>query len=95
MTEPTIALAEPTYRQDVTPVCPDCFASGAPCPHGATLMALQEAREVIRALLPIAGYVSRGRGYVDVERYPDAAARRALGMADDMGLLDEMEDTDG
>ena len=45
------------------------------------------ARAVTAALLPIVQYVSRGRGYVDVERYPDAAARRALGLADAAGLI--------
>lgn len=31
---------------------------------------------VLRHAQPIVAYVSTGRGYVDVERYPDAAARR-------------------
>lgn len=33
-------------------------------------------KDLLRAALPIISYVSMGRGYVDVEPYPDAAARR-------------------
>ena len=33
-------------------------------------------KEKLRAALPIVAYVSAGRGYVDVEPYPDATARR-------------------
>jgi hypothetical protein len=44
--------------------------------------ALRDAVTVLR-------YVSAGRGYVDVEPYPDALARRALGALDDAGLLTE------
>jgi len=32
----------------------------------------------LRAARPVLEYVSRGRGFVDVEPYPDAGARRAL-----------------
>jgi hypothetical protein len=44
--------------------------------------ALRDAVKVLR-------YVSAGRGYVDVEPYPDALARRTLGALDDAGLLRE------
>ncbi|MBO2461649.1 hypothetical protein [Actinomadura violacea] len=49
-----------------------------------------ELRRCIGAALPglvrVAGYVSRGRGFVDVEPYPDGAARVALGALDDRTL---------
>ncbi|MCP9947218.1 hypothetical protein [Actinomadura madurae] len=37
-------------------------------------------------LVRVAGYVSRGRRFVDVEPYPDVLARRALGSLDDATL---------
>jgi hypothetical protein len=43
----------------------------------------------LRDVLPVLRYVSKGRRYVDVEPYPDALARRALGALDDAGLLTE------
>jgi hypothetical protein len=47
----------------------------------------QEARllaqaSVIGLMHPVVEYVSRGRSFVDVGPYPDAAARRALGALD-------------
>lgn len=41
--------------------------------------------------IKVLAYVSAGRGYVDVEPYPDALARRALGALDDAGLITEEE----
>jgi hypothetical protein len=43
----------------------------------------------LRDAVKVLRYVSAGRGYVDVEPYPDALARRALGALDDAGLLTE------
>lgn len=43
----------------------------------------------LRDAIEVLGYVSRGRRYVDVEPYPDALARRALGALGDAGLLRE------
>lgn len=39
--------------------------------------------KIIVACIPILEYVSRGKGYVGVEPYPDASARRVLGMIRD------------
>lgn len=44
-------------------------------------------RNAVAYLHPVAAYVSRGRRYVDIEPYPDAGARRALGVLADLGLL--------
>jgi hypothetical protein len=48
-------------------------------------------REAFDALVQVAEYVSLGRRAVDHQPggkpYPDAAARRALGLLDDAGLL--------
>jgi hypothetical protein len=41
----------------------------------------ETAAERADAMRPIVEYVSRGRGFVDVEPYPDAAARAILGRA--------------
>jgi hypothetical protein len=45
---------------------------------------LKAERDALRAeceaMRPIVEYVSRGRGFVGVEPYPDASARRALGL---------------
>ena len=38
---------------------------------------------LVRELLPIVQYVSQGRGYIGVVSYPDAQARRTLGLARD------------
>ena len=38
------------------------------------------ALKALEAAKPVLEYVSRGRRFVDVEKYPDATARRALGM---------------
>jgi hypothetical protein len=38
-------------------------------------------------ILAVLEYVSAGRGYVDVEPYPDLQARRALGRLHDEGSL--------
>lgn len=61
-----------------------CPAHQYPCQLcGVAEHALAAAYRELEALLaeatPILGYVSRGRGFVDVEPYPDAAARRVLG----------------
>ncbi|GGM53499.1 hypothetical protein ACFFX1_54865 [Dactylosporangium sucinum] len=45
-----------------------------------------KAAEAVAGALPVLGYVSRGRRFVDVEPYPDAAARRALAALHDAGL---------
>lgn len=56
-------------------------------------------REAFDALVQVATYVSLGRRAVDHQPggapYPDAAARRALGMLDDAGLLPATEPTHG
>ena len=56
-------------------------------------------REAFDALVQVATYVSLGRRAVDHQpdgqSYPDAAARRALGMLDDAGLLPATEPTHG
>jgi hypothetical protein len=56
-------------------------------------------REAFDALVKVATYVSLGRRAVDRQPdgapYPDAAARRALGMLDDAGLLPTTEPTHG
>lgn len=56
-------------------------------------------REAFDALVQVAQYVSLGRRAVDHQPdgqpYPDAAARRALGMLDDAGLLPTTEPTHG
>lgn len=39
--------------------------------------------EVLNQLVQVAGYVSRGRSFVDVGPYPDATARMALGALDE------------
>jgi hypothetical protein len=41
------------------------------------------SREALDRLVKVAVYVSRGRGFVDVEPYPDATARAALGALPD------------
>lgn len=43
--------------------------------------------DTLRRLVEVAAHVSRGRSAADAGRYPDAAARRALGELDDAGLL--------
>jgi hypothetical protein len=43
-------------------------------------------------ILDVLRYVSMGRGYVDVEPYPDARARRALGRIYDEEVPDERDD---
>lgn len=55
-----------------------------------------EARAAMADLIRVAAYVSRGRRFVDVEPYPDALARKALGALDDATLhaaLDRPDDT--
>lgn len=56
-------------------------------------------REAFDALVQVARYASLGRRAVDHQPdsapYPDAAARRALGMLDDAGLLPTTEPTHG
>lgn len=47
----------------------------------------RQATETFAGAVDVLGYVSRGRRYVGVEPYPDAAARRVLGDLDDAGLL--------
>lgn len=62
-------MAAEYRREDVaTPGVAPLRASGTP---------------VDRDVLAVLGYVSRGRRYVDVVPYPDAAARRALGRLHD------------
>lgn len=54
------------------------------------------ARAAVADLIRVAAYVSRGRRFVDVEPYPDALARKALGALDDATLhaaLDRPDDT--
>jgi hypothetical protein len=61
----------------------------------------EQARQLVRVPLPVlrelavvAAHVSRGREAAGVgERYPDGAARRALGALDDLHLLDEESDS--
>lgn len=43
--------------------------------------------ETLDLLVNVARYVSTGRSFVDVEPYPDATARRALGALSDEGAL--------
>jgi hypothetical protein len=50
---------------------------------GRALRELSEVRALIARMRPVLEYVSRGRGYVGVEPYPDATARFALGALDD------------
>jgi hypothetical protein len=56
-------------------------------------------RGAFDALVQVATYVSLGRRAVDHQPdstpYPDAAARRALGLLDDAGLLPTTEPTHG
>ena len=55
-----------------------------------------EARTVLHQLIRVAAHVSRGRSAVDVEPYPDALARRALGALDDATVraaLDQPKET--
>ena len=56
-------------------------------------------REAFDALVQVAEYVSYGRRAVDHQPdgapYPDAAARRALGVLDDAGLLTAKEPAHG
>jgi len=52
-----------------------------------SLIDVVEGKDEVLAVLPdlirVAAYVSRGRGFVDIEPYPDALARKALGALDD------------
>lgn len=74
-----IELTKPMTRV-VTPL--DVTLFDRPTGRTVPLEALRDAAKVL-------AYVSAGRGYVDVEPYPDALARRALGALDDAGLLTE------
>lgn len=54
---------------------------------GPTATALALLVEAAREALPVVEFVSRGRGYVGVEPYPDARARNANAL-----LRDALED---
>ena len=49
-------------------------------------------REALAEAVPVLDYVSRGRGYVDVTKYPDATARMALPLVRDALDLGEAPD---
>lgn len=52
-----------------------------------TPQASSAERSIDPYIVEVLRYVSAGRGYVDVEPYPDSAARIALGRLQDEGLL--------
>lgn len=47
---------------------------------------LKQLKVTLPDLIRVAAHVSRGRAFADVEPYPDALARRALGALDDATL---------
>lgn len=49
------------------------------------IAALEGLRACAAAMRPVVEYVSAGRRYVDVEPYPDGAARAALGLVTNGG----------
>jgi hypothetical protein len=54
--------------------------------HGRSAVAeagFDNIRLVLKKALSVLEYVSRGRGFVDVEKYPDVTARMVLGLIDD------------
>jgi hypothetical protein len=67
--------------EDTDDAVPMCVVDGCVCGHESVHI----TKETFDLLVYVASYVSAGRRFRDVEPYPDATARRALGaLSDDL-----------
>lgn len=78
------SLADPEYARALFAVMRD--------EHTAIFALYRRACDLLEQARPVLEHVSRGRGFLGVEPYPDATARRVLGAwidADDLPIPEE------